>query len=157
MLTCRRSTEARVGHALSKHLYDLKCPSMSFISRPSCCLPSEPCLSPATLQVPQHILVDALGGVDVVNGTCVERVLKDVLPVVRFQEAAVQLRQSRLGSNASLCFTLSYDPLSTPEPSMTDGCTCGICRVRRVHCQRHCVLTPHEFCDRRWSGTRTRQ
>ena len=35
------------------------------------------------LQVPHHVLVDAVGGEHMVNGTCVERMLKDVLPVVR--------------------------------------------------------------------------
>ncbi len=33
--------------------------------------------------MPHHVLVDAVGGEHMVNGTCVERMLKDVLPVVR--------------------------------------------------------------------------
>jgi hypothetical protein len=37
----------------------------------------------ARWQVPQNVLLEAVGGAEMVNGTCVERLLKDVLPVVR--------------------------------------------------------------------------
>ena len=83
-------------------------------------------------QVPPQVLLEAVGGAEMANGTCVERMLKDILPVVRMGCMAIA---ACLGSLAGA------RTLSTLRRHRKDEHMQMPVVTAAVHARRHCSPT----------------